>query len=56
MVNSCLTRKENPTEVRLAAAQAFRRMACDANVIKNLFIISYSLSNILYSMINESII
>ncbi|XP_076095776.1 uncharacterized protein LOC143066849 [Mytilus galloprovincialis] len=31
MVNSCLTRKENPTEVRLAAAQAFRRMACDAN-------------------------
>ncbi|VDI44373.1 Hypothetical predicted protein [Mytilus galloprovincialis] len=31
MVTSCLTRKENPTEVRLAAAQAFRRMACDAN-------------------------
>ena len=32
LVNKCLNRNKNPMEVRVAAAQAFRRMPCDANV------------------------
>lgn len=32
LVNKCLNRNKNPMEVRVAAAQAFRRMSCDANV------------------------
>ena len=32
LVNKCLTRNKNPMEVRVAAAQAFRRLPCDANV------------------------
>ena len=32
VLNKCLNRNKNPMEVRVAAAQAFRRMPCDANV------------------------
>jgi len=31
-INSCITKKNNPTEVRLAAIEAFRRMPCNADV------------------------
>jgi len=31
-INKCMTKKDNPTEVRLAAIQAFRRMPCSINV------------------------
>ncbi|KAK3093078.1 hypothetical protein FSP39_010780 [Pinctada imbricata] len=30
-INSCLTRKENPMEVRIAAAESFRRASCDTD-------------------------
>ena len=32
LLNKCVNRNRNPMEVRVAAAQAFRRMPCDADV------------------------
>lgn len=31
-VNSCISRKDNPMEVRIAAIEAFRRASCDNDV------------------------
>ena len=31
-ITKCMSRKDNPTEIRLAAIQAFRRMPCSVEV------------------------